>query len=209
MLRLFNILLTSTLFISLSVFSQYGEKKTYFAIGLFAGAHSQMVTYAFVTYYGDELINAEIVSRDRFMYSAFGYWPSAANLKRENLFLEHGIDSCLLLENDFQKISGYSCPIFEEFWKIRFYEHPMEYDIPGWSQGQFKPSRFQSDFLRKKYGIKNVLTDYIYADALWDLLQDMQKPEWIIEYRFVGDIDSTYTGTDTTNVTTDSTSTGP
>lgn len=177
------------LFITVNVWAQ--TKKTYFAIGLFAGAHSSLVTYAFLTFIGDECVGAEVVRKDRFMYAAFGYWPSPANPKRENLFEKYNVDSCYLLENDFNKIVGYYCPVFDDLWKLRFYEHPMEYDLEGWSQGQYKPSIYQAEILRREYGINNVLTDYIYGDSLFKLLRDIQRPEWVWAYRFAAPVDST------------------
>jgi hypothetical protein len=76
-------------------------------------------------------------------------------------------------------------------WKIRFYEHPMQFDTEGWSQGQMKPSLYQNDFLYKEYGVRNVLTQYFYGDTLFKLLRDVQDPAWIESYRFASPIDST------------------
>ncbi len=180
------------------LFSQQNQKKTYFAIGLFAGAHSSLVTYAFVTYWGDKFVGAEIVRKDRFMYSIMGYYPCKANPEKVNLLEENGVDSCFLIENQFGKISGYYSPIFDDLWKIRFYEHPMQWDMRGWSQGQYVPSRYQLDFLYEHYGIQNVLTEYIYGEKMFQLLSDMQRTEWVDAYRFAAPPDTASTATDTT-----------
>jgi hypothetical protein len=167
-------------------------RKTYFAIGLFTGAQSQMVTYAFITTVNGEFTGVQVVRKDRFIYSAFGYWPHPANPTKENLFEKHQIDSCFLVENDFKKVVGYYTKPFEDLWKIRFYEHPYEYDSPGWSQGQYKPSQGQMAFLTKEYGIKNILTEYIYGDSLFKLLRDMQNSSWVVSYK-TASIDTTST----------------
>ncbi len=159
--------------------------KTYFAIGLFTGQNSQLITFAFIKTLNGKVTGAEIVRKDRFIYSALGHWPSLANVKRENLFEKYQVDSCLLLKSESNKVLGYYAPVFNELWKLKFYEHPLQFDTPGWSQGQYKPSLYQKEFLQKEYGVRNVLTDYIYGDSLFKLLRDVQSPSWIDEYRSV------------------------
>lgn len=169
-------------FIATSSRAQYqSPKKVYFAIGLFTSAHSSMITYAFVTMMGDRFVSAEVVRKDRFMYAAFGHWPSPANLKRENLFEKYNVDSCYLIKEG-SKVKGYYAYPFDQLWKIRFFENPYEYDQKGWSQGQYSPSVAQKQFLKKEYGINNILTQYIYGDTLFKLLRNVQSPAWIIEY---------------------------
>ncbi|MFT4601556.1 MAG: hypothetical protein ACI857_001737 [Arenicella sp.] len=160
-------------------------RNTYFAIGFFTGSNSQLITYAYVHTQNGKVTGAEIIRKDRFIYSALGHWPCTANLKKENLFEKFKVDSCLLLRSESNKILGYYAPVFDELWKIKFYEHPFNFDSPGWSQGQYKPSLYQKEFLQKKYGIKNILTDYIYGDSVFKLLKDVQSPSWVREYKFV------------------------
>jgi hypothetical protein len=66
--------------------AQTGVKKTCFGIGLFTSAHSQLITYAIITLRDSNITGALIVTEQQFMYQALGYYPSIANLKRENLF---------------------------------------------------------------------------------------------------------------------------
>lgn len=159
-------------------------RKTYFGIGLFTGAHSSLVTFAFISTTNGKVTGAEIIRRDRFIYTALGHWPGAANLQRENLFEKHDVDSVFLLKSESNKILGYYAPVFEQLWKIKFYEHPFEFDSRGWSQGQYKPSLYQKEFLRKEYGVQNILSEYIYGDTLFKLLRDVQNPSWVNEYKF-------------------------
>lgn len=177
-----HILLTMLIFMSGALHAQ-NLHKTYFAIGLFTGAHSKMITFAFVKTTNGKVTGAEVIRKDRFIYSALGHWPHPANLKRENLFQKFGVDSCFLLKNERNKVVGYYAPVFDELWKIRFYEHPYDFDQPGWSQGQFKPSIYQKEFLAKEYGVQNILTDYIYGDSLFKLLRDVQNPTWVSLYK--------------------------
>ena len=176
---------TLVVLLTVSVFSQTSGKRNYFAVGLFASAHSSLITYAMVTFRDGAFAGAVIMSEARFMYEAMGYYPSIANLNKENLFEKYGVDSCFLLKNDLNKISGYYCKPFLELWKIRFFTHPSVYDSDGWSQGQYKPSRWQREYLYKEYGVTNVLLDYFYGDSLFKILRDVQSPDWIYNYHFM------------------------
>lgn len=183
-------------------------KTTYFAIGFFTSAHSQMVTFAYVTYYRGMFMGAEVVRKDRWVYTAMGHWPNPVlNPNRENLFDKYGVDHCFLLKNHVCatadscwrdslchepifcsdknpcKVASYYCPVLDELWKIRFYEHPYDFDRPGWSQGQYVPSVYQKEFLKREYGLENILTDYIYGDSVFKLLKDIQTPGWIGNYK--------------------------
>ena len=141
-----------------------------------------MVTYAFVSMMGDNFLGAEVVRKERFMYTALGYWPAPINPERVNYFEKYNVDSCFLVKNG-SKVAGYYAKPFDDLWKIRFFEHPYDYDRPGWSQGQYTPSKAQQDFLRKQYGVNNILTEYIYGDTLFKLLRNVQSPAWVIDYR--------------------------
>lgn len=165
--------------------SQTTGKQNLFAVGLFTSAHSQMITYAIVSLRDGQLIGAQVLTEQQFMYQAMGYYPSIANLGRVNLFEKNGVDSCFLYSDEDDRIVGYYCQPFTQLWKIRFYENPYEFDVRGWSQGQFKPSRYQSELILKEYGVKNVLTDYFYGDTLYKLLRDVQDPVWVETYRFI------------------------
>lgn len=156
----------------------------YFAVGLFTSAHSQLLTYAIVTFRDGVCTGAQVLSEQQFMYQAMGYYPSLANPEKINLFEKNGVDSCFLLHNDLNKICGYYAKPFTLLWKLRFYEHPMLFDSPGWSQGQYKPSKYQMKILTEEYGVGNVLTDYFYGDSLYKILRDVQDAAWIESYKY-------------------------
>lgn len=188
----------SLCFLLCSGFSQTTGKKTVFGVGLFTSAHSNMITYAIITLRNGAIEGAQVVSEQQFMYQAMGYYPSIANINKENLFQKYGVDSCFLLKNDYNKISGYYCKPFKLLWKLRFFENPYEFDTPGWSQGQHKPSIYQMKILREEYGVTNILTDFFYGDTLFKLLRDVQDPAWVSSYRFATK-DSTDTDTTGSN----------
>lgn len=169
-----------------SVSQQDHTKKVHhLAIGFFSGAHSNLITYAFISTRGNKVIGAQVVRKEMFMYAALGHWPSFVNPNRENLFAKNGIDSCFLLTDENDKVVDYDCAPFGELWKIRFKEHPYQHGIVGWGQGEYKPSEAQLVYLEQKYGIKNILTEYIYGDSLFELLRNVQDVDWINNYRSI------------------------
>ena len=173
-----------------AVGGNYG-KRTVLAVGLFTGAHSSVPTYAFINISGEHITGAQVVTEQRFMYVAMGYWPSPnVNPKKENLFAKNNVDSCFLIMNEYDKIDGYYAKPFYNLWKIRFYESPYVYETRGWSQGRIKPSLYQSQFIEKNYGVNNVLTEYFYGDSLFKLLRDVQDNSWVNTYKFVSAKDS-------------------
>lgn len=181
-LKLIHISILGLLLLSSSAFGQTG-KQSHLAVGIFVGAHSSVLTYAFVSTRDGKIVGAQVVREDMFFYSALGHWPSFVNPKRENLFEKNGIDSCFLIKDDLDKIVSYYCRPFQELWKIRFNEHPVQYDLIGWSHGKYKPSQKQMEYLKTEYGIHNILTEYIYGDSLFKLLRDVRSPAWIDNYK--------------------------
>ncbi len=197
MLKIINILVIC-LMLSSSTEAQNTQKKTVLAIGLFTGAHSSILTFAFLQLRGDQIIGSRPVRTEVFMYTAMGYWPGIVNLGRENLFEKYGVDSCFLVYDEYGKVTGWYAKPFYDLWKIRFYEHPYDFDRLGWSQGRIKPSLYQMRFIHQHYGVKNVLTEYFYGDSLYKLLRNVQDPGWVSIYRTASN-DSTTIQKDSTN----------
>lgn len=146
-------------------------------------AHSQLITYAVVTEMGGKIIGTQILREQSFMYSIMGYWPNTANPNRENLLEKNGIDSCYLIANQSNKIIGYQAKPFKDLWKLRYNQHPYQYDgESGWSQEKYKPSPAQVNFLNETYGVSDIKTKYFIGDSLFKVLRDVQNPDWIATY---------------------------
>lgn len=188
MLRIINILIFLIAFHINSHAQTNYARQYHFAVGLFVGAHSKLLTYAIVTTSGGKVVGAQILREQSFMYYIMGYWPSKANPNRVNLLEENGVDSCFLLKNYSNKIDGYFVKPFYDLWKIKYKIHPINYDAEnGWSQEYYKPSPVQAKYLYQHYGVPNVNTSYIYGDSLYKLLRDIQKPDWPIMYQALRD----------------------
>lgn len=188
MLRIINILIFILVFHSNGLTQTNYAKKYYFAVGLFIGPHSSIITYAIITESGGKIIGTQILREQSFMYYIMGYWPTKANPERLNLFIENEVDSCFLVKNSSNKISGYFVKPFYDLWRIKYKIHPINYDVSGgWSQEYYKPSPIQAKYIYKYYGCPNVKTNYIYGDSLYKLLRDIQKSDWQIMYQTLND----------------------
>ena len=188
MLRLINILIFVFAIHTLGNCQADYSKKHFFAVGIFVGAHSQLITYAIITKSGGHVIGSQILREQRFMYYIMGYWPTTANPNKVNLLEQNGVDSCFLTANYSNKINGYYIKPFYNLWKIRYKIHPVAYDVSsGWSQEYYKPSPAQAKFLNQSYGLRDIKTQYIYGDSLYKLLRDIQNPDWIIRYSTLTD----------------------
>ena len=168
----------------LSTSALHAQKRSYFAVGILSGANSTVVTYAIVTKIGDQFLGTQLLDEQYFMYFALGHWPSKANARRENLFEKYKVPNCGLEYNASGKVVGYSNTPFQELWKIKYKAHPQRRDAAeGWSQDYYKPSAAQARYLHKTYNVLNINTHYFIGDYLFQLLRDVQDPDWIAMYR--------------------------
>jgi hypothetical protein len=53
----------------------------------------------------------------------------------------------------------------------------------GWSSNLYKPSLKQEKFLYDNYGVGNIDGDFFLDTAFWKLLNDVQDPVWIQNYK--------------------------
>ncbi len=164
---------------------QPAVKQTHLAVGLMVSTNSDLLTFAFLSTRGDQIVSVQNVNRQVFMYTAMGYYPGIVNLKRENLFTKNDVDSCFLVKDDYDRIYNYYAPAIDSLWKLRYKEHPLAYDQYGWSSESYKPAYNQMVYLDSVYGIKNVLTDYIYGENLYRLLRDITRSDWISHYKLL------------------------
>jgi len=73
----------------------------------------------------------------------------------------------------------------DQLWKLKYSEYPYDRkgneDTKGWAKMKYSPSPEQLRYLQQHYGIKSI-TDFIYGKHLFQLLKDMQNPEWVNNY---------------------------
>lgn len=157
--------------------------RTVFGINLMPSANSSLYTFAIVTLNSeDKIVGKRFVGEHEFMKMIAGKHPSKANPSMVNLFEYIGFDDCGLILNEYTKrYETYVCPPFEDLWKIWYQSHPFSYEAEdGWAHTPYSPSTLQIKKLAE-YGVYHK-GSLIYGDNMWQLLLDIQKPEWIEEY---------------------------
>lgn len=127
----------------------------------------------------DHTIKYIQLSMDGFVHKAMGKERSNANPGGHNLFESYGIKDP---------------NIITQLWKLRYKEYPYQYPLdplrkpePGWANNdkcEELPSPEQMAIL-KKYGITRV-QDIIYGDMAFQLLKDMEDPNWVAKYSNIG-----------------------
>ena len=164
----------------------FNQKNNQFAIGLMPSANNSLISYAIITKSNGTYLGTQQLSEQQFMFYALGYWPTRANSQKENLFLKNGIKDIELTYDDFGKVNGYTVgPIFH-LWRIKYQNHPGRRDMPpGWSQGAYCPNQNQAIYLYERYGVLNVNTHYFVGEKLFQLLKDVQDPNWVSAYQAI------------------------
>lgn len=166
------------IFLSTSGYSQIFVPKTgnerpyyinewYFGISLIT-SYSGFVKYGFIKIHEDGKEEITWLTKDNFIRQATGQQPSKANPEKENLLEKYLI----------------RWETFDEIWKLRYQEFPYhtnETKPPGWAGKMFVPSDAQWAFLKKNYGYE-ALSQFLYGENMWKLLQDMQDPDWVAQY---------------------------
>jgi hypothetical protein len=160
------------------------QNRNQFAIGLVPNANNGLISFAIMTKIGENYITAQHLSRQQFMYFSLGYWPSKANIEKVNLYAKYDIKGVELTYDDFGKVNGYTCGPIDQLWRIKYQHHPMFRDRPaGWSQSPYSPSESQAKYLFETYGVLNVNTHYFVGEKLFQLLKDIQDPNWVAAYQ--------------------------
>lgn len=172
--------------LSIGLTLSYAQKTNQFAIGLMPSINNSLISYAIVTQSGGTYLGTAQISQQQFMFFALGYWPTRANPQKENLFLKNGIKGVELTYDDFDKVNGFTLGPLFDLWRIKYQNHPMSRKMPsGWSQGSYNPSKEQAIYLYNTYGVINVNTNYFVGENLFQLLKDMQDPNWVSAYQSI------------------------
>lgn len=182
-LRQFIIFISIFYLCSSISFNECQTIKTVFGVNFMPSLNSSLHTYAeLVVNDKGEILSQRVLNEDDFMRMVAGKYPSKANPSMVNLFEHIGFDECYLIYDEYTKrYKGYVCPPFQNLWKLWYNAHPKSYDKEdGWAHTPFSPSTLQIKKL-SKYGITHK-GSYCYGDNMWQLLLDMQKPEWKEDY---------------------------
>jgi hypothetical protein len=159
------------------------EARPIFGVNVSYQSTGQFTTYMVYLDNGITKSNKKILTENEFIHIASGKWPSIYNPKRINYFEKNGLNCGVLKDEITFKDYSY-CNSMDSLWKLRFEKHP--FDITkgnGWSHRKFRPTIGQEQYLFKTFGIKQIDGDYFLDSNFWNLLHDVQDPEWIKNYK--------------------------
>lgn len=158
-----------------------------FGLSLMTGMNNEVFTLFVVKEHQGKVIEARPITRGQFVLEAQGAVPSKANPTGVNLFRKYDVQGCLLPpELDDGKRVVSDCSVFDELWKLRFWEYPFQQADGarhglGWAESRTQPSERQM-LLLGGYGIRH-LSDMACGEDLFRLLHDIGDPEWVDNYR--------------------------
>lgn len=154
-----------------------------FGVSLMTGHSSQLFSLYLVKEHGLQVVSTEPITREQFVLQAEGAVPSKANPTGENLFKRYGVTACL--HPDSTK-ALYDCWVFDELWKLRFWEYPFapvqgQHAGRGWAEKREAPSPRQM-LLLSDYGIL-YLNGLARGESAFKLLRDVSDSSWVDNYR--------------------------
>lgn len=154
-----------------------------FGVSLATGPHSHLYSLFLVKEHGLQVLSTEPITREQFVLQAQGAVPSKANDAGENLFKRYGVDICVHPDST---RSLRDCWVFDELWKLRFWEYPFQpkqgmHPGRGWAEKREAPSPRQM-LLLSDYGILH-LTGLARGENAFHLLRDVSDSAWVDNYR--------------------------
>lgn len=157
-----------------------------FGISLTTGANNQLYTIFVVKEFEGRVVQADPITREQFVLQAQGIVPSPANPGKENLFRKYEVAMCLPEGPDTAGKYVGDCPVFDDLWKIRFWEYPFrlregQHPGKGWAEKREAPSPRQL-LLLTEYGILH-LNDIARGENAFRLLRDVGDSTWVDNYR--------------------------
>lgn len=157
-----------------------------FGISLSTGLNNQLFTLFIVKEFEGKIIQADPITREQFVLQAQGVVPSKANPDRINFFREYEVTTCLPDAPDTANIHLMDCSVFDELWKIRFWEYPFrlgegQHPGKGWAEKREAPSARQL-LLLTDYGLLH-LSDIARGENAFRLLRDVGDSSWVDNYR--------------------------
>lgn len=157
-----------------------------FGVSLNTGLNNQLYTLFIVKEFEGKVIQSDPITREQFVLQAQGIVPSPANPGQENLFRKYEVKMCIPDGPD--TIGRYlqDCPVFDDLWKIRFWEYPFrlvegQHPGKGWAEKREAPSARQL-LLLTDYGMLH-LTDIARGENAFRLLRDVGDSAWVDNYR--------------------------
>lgn len=167
MKRLLFLIVISGLWFSL--FSQDKKVAEYFlGYSIVVNSSGESVRFGMIRISPNGATKVTPLSKINFFLQAAGKQRSRANENKIDYWEQYQIHPKLI----------------DELWKIKYSEYPFQRsgDIAGWANLKYAPSPGQLKYL-SKYGFKKSVSDFIYGEKCFQLLKDLQSPDWQYDYQ--------------------------
>ena len=141
----------------------------YFGFTVAPSTAGGMVSYGYIQVSPQGNKKITWLNKNSFIMQATGQERSIVNPDSINYFEEHQI---------YWQTLG-------ELWKLRYREYPFHTNKKmgtGWANGRIGPSPGQRAYLKQQYDMENI-NSFIYGENAWQLLKDMQDPNWRSQYQ--------------------------
>lgn len=136
--------------------------------------------YAIFFYKNDRFLGKQPVSKEELVKIGTGKWPIPRTTKFHDFFKENNFYEDTLPNGE---IVDYGAA-FDSLWKIRFQYHPLKQGKDdGWSNGDYRPSLKQQEYIYHRYGVRGYDQEYFSDTSFFKLLKDVMNPEWIEHYK--------------------------
>ncbi len=136
--------------------------------------------FALIYYRNGVLASIQPVSEDRMVKVGAGKWPIPGTHKFHDFFAE---EEMYIFPSDTHEVFNINASV-DSLWKVRFAAHPYSQSARnGWSQGDYRPSLKQRQYIYDRYGVRGYDQDYFIDSSFFKLLKDVQDPDWIKEYK--------------------------
>ncbi len=148
-----------------------------FAIRIVSDGHGNQQFFIVKVNSDNKIVGGDQVQAESFLRQAMGKEKSKANPLQENLFKKYGIKDP---------------DIIFSLWKLRYAKNPWKTDdstnMYGWTNRSKYPMIPYNSQLKilKRYGLDNI-NGFIYGNKLFQLLKDMEDPDWIKTYQDAAD----------------------
>lgn len=153
-------------------------------------ANTALGSFYVVKTFEDVVVENIQISKEQFILQAKGRATSKANISRIDYFIVHKLDACAAEYDEYGNNYNIECSVLDDIWKLRFNEFPIirkvqPEDQQGWANKPHMPSERQWEIL-DRYGNGHGGKPF-YGDDAWRLLQDMNDPKWVVDYRGTGE----------------------
>lgn len=145
--------------------------------------NSKLNAFALFRIQNGKVMGSKVLNQKELLKIGIGEWPYNEGSRPMNFFEDKNLGIYPVINQRTLKKEWY-CDAFDSLWKIRFKEHPFSRENKvGWSNGKYKPSLKQQNYIYETYGVQNFEHEYFLDSSFYKIMRDVQDTMWIANYR--------------------------